>query len=92
MSFTGLADVDDFLKASIEERLSVADLLAGPSPDVEGNSSQVLNISHAQQWPRNSLLLGERSCHSPTLRCKPRSFSTRHLPSQSWSWQVTEFS
>ena len=55
MSFTGLAEVDDFLKASIEERLSVADLLAGPSPDVEGNSSQVLNISHAQQWPRNSL-------------------------------------
>lgn len=47
MSFTGLAEVDDFLKASIEERLSVADLLAGPSPDVEGNSSQVLNISHA---------------------------------------------
>ena len=48
MSFTGLADVDDFLKASIEERLSVADLLTGPSPDVEGNSSQVLHISHAQ--------------------------------------------
>ena len=29
-SFSGLAEVDDFLKASIEERLSVADLLAGP--------------------------------------------------------------
>ena len=55
MSFTGLAEVDDFLKASIEERLSVADLLTTPSPDVEGNSSQVLNISHVQQWPRNSL-------------------------------------
>ena len=48
MSFTGLAEVDDFLKASIEERLSVADLLAGPSPDVEGNSSQVLDISLAR--------------------------------------------
>ena len=57
MSFTGLAEVDDFLKASIEERLSVADLLTTPSPDVEGNSSQVLNISHVQQWPRNSLLI-----------------------------------
>ena len=44
-SFSGLAEVDDFLKASIEERLSVADLLAGPGHHAPvGEEGPVSNI------------------------------------------------
>ena len=59
-SFSGLADVDDFLKASIEERLSVADLLAGPGHHVAaGEESLVSNIFQIIPKPLESLL------HSP---------------------------
>ena len=46
-SFSGLAEVDDFLKASIEERLSVADLLTGPGHRTPvGEEGLVSNIPH----------------------------------------------
>ena len=54
-SFSGLAEIDDFLKASIEDRLSVADLLAGPGHHApvgeEGLVSNIFSFQSKDQGP-----------------------------------------
>ena len=62
-SFSGLAEVDDFLKASIEERLSVADLLAGPGHHTPvGEEGLVRKIYHSVGLLRSPQVYNMQLC------------------------------
>ena len=87
-SFSGLAEIDDFLKASIEERLSVADLLGRPGHhQPQGDENLVSGIVFIQCLKSLSSQ-GWRPCHSSTFRCHPWPCQTCHITSLFRAQQV----